>query len=232
MARAHVAVGTDGITTDRSTFGSHSLQPIVAIPTTKLINAGTTPPTLIKEIGKVVTPAPAKPSPMGSQRPPGHDPPIDTNCLYHLTRCWKLAWPPGGTRCVVKNGLSWWWSRVPPLRVPLPVTKINPDVKQHVTNMLCSSIIKPAWSRVFLSHLSTVPKLDSTKGRLIIDLSHLNKFIHTILFKMVVSISQIQLHLQQQQWLVSFNLQDTTECILAHPPATSLPEIPVLRNQH
>ena len=53
------------------------------------------------------------------------------------------------------------------------------------TDLLQDRVVKPAVGRVFLSRVFLVPKRDSEKLRLVVDLSWLNKFIVPQRFRML-----------------------------------------------
>ncbi|KAK3890225.1 hypothetical protein Pcinc_005760 [Petrolisthes cinctipes] len=88
---------------------------------------------------------------------------------------WSAAWPSHGWAArVIRQGLSWPWISVPPLRLPPASTKVSLSVVPHVLEMREKGIVERATGRVFLSRLFTVPKKDQGKTRLVMDLSKLN----------------------------------------------------------
>lgn len=64
-----------------------------------------------------------------------------------------------------------------------------------------------ASGRVFFSKQFTVPKKDSPRGQLIIDLSPLNTFIQPLRCQ-IVTVTQVQLHLSEGVCLTALDLQD------------------------
>lgn len=74
--------------------------------------------------------------------------------------------------------------------------------------LLHDGMVEHTNTKVFLSRPFTVPKRDSPKDQLVVDLSTLNRFIHREKPRMV-TVTQVCLHLQQGVWLAALNLQDT-----------------------
>ncbi|XP_076052207.1 uncharacterized protein LOC143031779 [Oratosquilla oratoria] len=73
--------------------------------------------------------------------------------------------------------------------------------------MVEKGVVEKAHGKVFLSRLFTVPKKNSDKTRLVMDLSALNKFLKPQHFKMV-TVAQVRATLSKEDWLASLDLQD------------------------
>lgn len=130
---------------------------------------------------------------------------------------WHHAWPAHGWAArVVRQGLTWPWTSLPPLRRPPVSSRVSSSVRPHVRDMLERGVVEPATGRVFLSRLFTVPKKDTGKTRLVMDLSALNKFLTPLRFKMV-SVAQVRSVLREGVWLASLDLQDAYWHVPIHP---------------
>lgn len=87
--------------------------------------------------------------------------------------------------------------------------KVSPPIAKWISDLQTVGVEGvQIHSQVFLTRLFVVPKNDWDKGRLIIDLSHLNRLIPYQRFRMV-SVAQGRLHLQQNTWLKALDLTDT-----------------------
>ncbi|KAK3895260.1 hypothetical protein Pcinc_001010 [Petrolisthes cinctipes] len=158
------------------------------------------------------TPSPSPPS----TTPPRRTAPLEGPTLGCLTG-WSAAWPTHGWAArIIRQGLSWPWITVPPLRLPPASTKVSLSVVPHVLEMREKGVVERATGRVFLSRLFTVPKKDQGKTRLVMDLSKLNKFVKTLHFRMV-SVAQVRTVLRKGDWLASLDLKDAYWHVLIHP---------------
>ncbi|KAK8392539.1 hypothetical protein O3P69_014732 [Scylla paramamosain] len=90
------------------------------------------------------------------------------------------------------------------LRRPPPSSRTPP---KYVQEMLPKGVVERATGKIFLSRLFPVPKKDSSRVRLVLDLSALNKFLKPQLFKMV-TVAEVQITLQKGDWLASLDLKD------------------------
>ncbi|KAK3893387.1 hypothetical protein Pcinc_002819 [Petrolisthes cinctipes] len=161
------------------------------------------------------------PSPSQDPSPPSPTPPRRTAPLEGPTRgCltgWSAAWPSHiWAARVIRQGLSWPWISVPPLRLPPASTKVSLSVVPHVLEMREKGVVERATGRVFLSRLFTVPKKDQEKTRLVMDLSKLNKFVKPLRFRMV-SVAQVRTVLRKGDWLASLDLKDAYWHVPIHP---------------
>ncbi|KAK3893097.1 hypothetical protein Pcinc_003090 [Petrolisthes cinctipes] len=158
------------------------------------------------------TPSPSPPS----TTPPRRTAPLEGPTLGCLTG-WSAAWPAHGWAArIIRQGLSWPWITVPPLRLPPASTKVSLSVVPHVLEMREKGVVERATGRVFLSRLFTVPKKDQGKTRLVMDLSKLNKFVKTLHFRMV-SVAQVRTVLRKGDWLASLDLKDAYWHVPIHP---------------
>ena len=82
--------------------------------------------------------------------------------------------------------------------------------------MLSQGVIERAEGKVFLSRVFLVPKKDSDHGRLILDLHLLNSYILHHKFRML-TMAQIKLSLQPQDWFASLDLSDAFWHVPIHP---------------
>ena len=122
---------------------------------------------------------------------------------------WHKSWPPGWARRVVKRGLKWKWGPQgpPPLLQRRPQRAIKPSIQSRVAELLADGVVEPAQHRVFLSRLFEVPKRDSMKTRLVLDVSRLNLHIPPYKFKMT-TISSVRQTLRPGWFLASIDLKD------------------------
>ena len=122
---------------------------------------------------------------------------------------WHKSWPPGWARRVVKSGLKWKWGPQgpPPLLQRRPQRAIKPSIQARVAELLADGVVEPAQHRVFLSRLFEVPKRDSMKTRLVLDVSRLNLHIPPYKFTMT-TISSVRQTLRPGWFLASVDLKD------------------------
>ena len=122
--------------------------------------------------------------------------------LFRFRRSWAGSAQEG----IIKKGLGWTWKK------KLPKQK---NFRQRITHTLDSFIkelrqkrvIEKSKSLQWQSRLFTVPKRDSNKERLILDLSFLNSFINCPSFKML-KLKDVKLLLPQGYWTTSVDLAD------------------------
>ena len=107
---------------------------------------------------------------------------------------------------VISKGLGWKWVSPPPRTKTFfqPSTSFLDD---YVQDLLNKRVIKPSKSLQFQGRLFCVPKKDSDKKRVILDLSRLNKYIQCDRFQML-TISQIRTLLPRGVFTVSIDLTD------------------------
>ena len=107
------------------------------------------------------------------------------------------------------RGLRWRWGPQgpPPLRRTRPHRSTSPSIQARVTELLADGVGEPALAPVFLSRLFEVPKRDSDKTRLVLDVSKLNLHIPPYRFKMT-TISSVRQTLRQDWYIASIDLKD------------------------
>ena len=107
--------------------------------------------------------------------------------LAHFKNRWTFSpW----AHSIISKGLGWTWLGRPPPR-KLFFQEATPFLKTYVKDLLAKAVIKKAKSIKFQGRLFCVPKKNSDKKRVILDLSNLNKFIKCERFRML-TISQIR----------------------------------------
>ena len=108
---------------------------------------------------------------------------------------------------VVKKGLSWRWLKIPPKSVSCPPQKSNSLIRQYIQEMLDKGVIQKTKRFIFRGRLFSVPKKDTLKRRMILDVSKINKFIVCPKFKMI-SIQQVRQVVQKGNFVTSIDLKD------------------------
>lgn len=120
---------------------------------------------------------------------------------------------------VVSTGYLIPFDKSPPLsRAPICISRKTSTLWLEVQNLLSKQAVERVkdWdSPGFYSRIFLVPK-KSGKLRLVIDLSHLNKFIHLDSFKMETTAS-IKNAIQPHDWTASIDLTDAYLHIPIHP---------------
>ena len=128
---------------------------------------------------------------------------------------WFRRWPRNTwAHCTVCRGLSWKWLCRPPTRLPPLFSKVYPCLSQVFASLLQDGVVDPAVGQVFLLQVFLVPKRDSDKVRLVMDLSQLNKFIVPRRFWML-TIRQVRLALHLGWWFTSVDLGNSCSFWLA-----------------
>ena len=118
----------------------------------------------------------------------------------------KEAWRGSAFETVVTKGLSWTWVKEPPPLEEL-YQQTSPDLDQKLVKLKKIRVIEKVQKIKFQSRLFLVPKKDSPEGRLIIDLSRLNKTIFLETFKML-TMNQVRLLLPKHFWTVALDMKD------------------------
>ena len=123
--------------------------------------------------------------------------------LMKFKRAWKFnQW----AFSIVSKGLGWQWSRVPP-PVKFFVQTPTPLLKEYVKELIQKKVIKRAKSLRFQGNLFCVPKKNTDKKRVILDLSPLNQFIRCDRFQML-TVSQVRTLLPPGAVTCSIDLTD------------------------
>ena len=109
----------------------------------------------------------------------------------------------------MRRGLRWTWGPQgpPQLRRRRPHRAIPLSIQARISELLLEGVVEPAPPRVFLNRLFEVPKRDSEKMRLVLDVSPLNKYIPTYKFKMT-TISTVRETLLPDCFMASIDLKD------------------------
>ena len=121
--------------------------------------------------------------------------------LFRFRTAWK-----GAHETIIKKGLGWTWKRHPPPRKKL-TQKHSQALDRILKELKQKRVIEKAKKLMWQSRLFTVPKKDSDKDRLILDLSLLNSFINRPTFKML-TLREVKLLLPQGYWTTSIDLRD------------------------
>ena len=123
--------------------------------------------------------------------------------LYHFRKDWEFnSW----AHSIIQKGLGWSWIRKPPRLKPFYQAP-TPQLQEYVKDLLSKSVIRKVRSIRFQGRLFCVPKRNSTKKRVILDLSTLNKFIRCEKFRML-TVSQIRMLLPPGAVTISIDLSD------------------------
>ena len=124
-------------------------------------------------------------------------------CLSHFHTNWGFS---SWAHSLVHQGVGWEWISPPP---PLHAfhQKEVPLLKEYVDKMLSKGAIEEARHLRFQGRLFSVPKKDSEEKRVILDLSHLNKFIRCDKFKMV-TVNQVRTLVRTSDFTCSIDLTD------------------------
>ena len=107
---------------------------------------------------------------------------------------------------VVKEGLSWEWSEPPPPFRPF-LQQTSQELEEFVADLLKAGAIEETSSILFQGPLFSVPKKNSTKRRVILDLSTLNKHILCPTFRMT-TVQDVRKVLPQGAFTTSIDLKD------------------------
>ena len=107
---------------------------------------------------------------------------------------------------VVKRGLTWEWCAPPPPFRPFHQAP-TPQLEEFVQDMLKAGSIEETSSLLFQGPLFSVPKKDTDKRRVILDLSTLNKSIACPTFKMT-TVDDVRQVLPLNAFTTSIDLKD------------------------
>ncbi|CAL4218557.1 unnamed protein product [Meganyctiphanes norvegica] len=118
----------------------------------------------------------------------------------------RTVWKGASHERIIQKGLGWTWKRnPPPLKRLRQKTSSSLDV--IIKELRQKRVIEKAKHLRWQSRLFTVPKKDSDKERLILDLSRLNSYINCPSFKML-TLREVKLLLPQGYWTTSIDLKD------------------------
>ena len=121
--------------------------------------------------------------------------------LFRFRTVWK-----GAHETIIKKGLGWTWKKCPPPRKRLK-QKVSRALDHIMKELQQKRVIEKAKLLKWQSRLFTVPKKDTDKERLILDLSILNSFINRPSFKML-TLREVKLLLPQGYWTTSIDFRD------------------------
>ena len=120
----------------------------------------------------------------------------------------KAAWTfSPWSSSIVSNGLGWGWKRRPPRRRRRFYQEPTPFLTDYVAELLSKKVAKRVRSIKFQGRLFCVPKKNTTKMRVILDLSFLNRFIRCDRFRML-TVAQLRTLLPQGTYGISIDLTD------------------------
>ena len=123
--------------------------------------------------------------------------------LTHFRQNWLFSpW----AHSIVSKGLGWAWVTTPPKLQPF-YQKPTPFLKEYVRELLSKNVIKRTKSIKFQGRLFCVPKRNSDKKRVILDLSRINPYIQCDRFQML-TVSQIRTLLPRGAVTISIDLTD------------------------
>ena len=109
---------------------------------------------------------------------------------------------------IVSQGLHWTWHCCPPqLRPPSLGQKNTPLIQEYVEEMLEKEAIEPSVGKAYVSRIFPVAKKGTTRKRMILDLSILNKFIVRPSFKMT-TVNQVRQVVPDWSWMATIDLKD------------------------
>ncbi|MEL7196568.1 MAG: reverse transcriptase domain-containing protein, partial [Bacteroidota bacterium] len=112
--------------------------------------------------------------------------------------CWAAS--------VLKHGLGWRWSSIPPKSKPF-LQSPSPQLLEFVNKALKKGAVEVSKDIVRQNRLFDVPKKDTEERRVILDLKKLNLFIGCETFKMT-TVAQVRKILPKGGWAVSIDLKD------------------------
>ena len=115
----------------------------------------------------------------------------------------------------VREGLVWAWKQTPPafksfFQAP------TPELREYVADLLRAGAIEGVSSLKFQGPLFSVPKKDSNKRRVILDLSALNQYIECPSFRMT-TIKDVKNVLPLGSFACSIDLKDAYWHVPIHP---------------
>ena len=109
----------------------------------------------------------------------------------------------------MKRGLGWKWGPQgpPPLLRRRPHRATPPSIQSRVAELLADGVVERAPPQIYMNRLFEVPKRDSPKTRLVLDVSSLNLHIPTYRFKMT-TIATVRETLRPDWYMASIDLRD------------------------
>ena len=119
----------------------------------------------------------------------------------------RKEWTNSPHFTMVGKGLSWTWSATRLPNRPKIKQNTSPTLDLFVREMSRKKVIEPVNHIRWQSRLFTVPKKDSDKERVILDLSLLNESILCAKFRML-SHKEVKLALTRDAWTTSIDLKD------------------------
>jgi len=117
---------------------------------------------------------------------------------------------------VVSRGLTWrWFPHKPPL-TNIKGQAATPLLKSYVAEMLEMKAIVPTTGKIVQSRLFPVDKKGTSKKRMVLDMSRLNKFIPCPKFKMTTAKS-VRRVIADNAWMVTLDLKSAYWHVPIHP---------------
>ena len=107
---------------------------------------------------------------------------------------------------IVKKGLSWKWKTPPPVFKPFRQPQ-SPHLEEYVQDLLSAGAVEETSSILFQGPLFTVPKKNSVKMRVILDLSTLNQHIECPTFRMT-TVRDVKAVIPPHAFTTSIDLKD------------------------
>ena len=143
----------------------------------------------------------------------GQPPPPATSTSFKLTDHeiqesikYYVIHNPNGYILPNQNGLRGSWERHP-CQLPQVIMKDSPTIQNYVKDLSEANVISTARNVQFAARLFSVPKKNSDKVRIILDLSPLNKFISCPTFRMTTTEDIMRL-LPRDSYIASINIKD------------------------
>ena len=116
---------------------------------------------------------------------------------------------------IVRKGLTWEWCAPPPPFRPF-LQASTTELESYTSDLLAAGAVEETSSLLFQGPLFSVPKKNSTKRRVILDLSTLNQSILCPSFRMT-TIQEVRRVLPQGVFATSIDLKDAYWHIPIHP---------------
>ncbi|XP_068237001.1 uncharacterized protein [Palaemon carinicauda] len=137
------------------------------------------------------------------QDPPSNETVQVGGRLHHFCDCWTFD---PCAHSLMTNGLRWKWSNIPP-RFPEFFPHSTPLLEEYISELLTKKGMRKAKSIKFQGRPFCVPKKDSEKLVVILQLSRLNKFIEKYNFWML-TLQHIRTLLPKGAFTVSIDLAE------------------------
>ena len=107
---------------------------------------------------------------------------------------------------MAKRGLSWRWKKRPHLRTLVP-QRVTPELSSYVAEMLEKGVIVPFRGKGFQNRIFSVPKKGTSKRRVILDMSILNRQIPCPSFRMTTT-PQVRQNIFPNAFMTTLDLSE------------------------